>query len=172
MKIFFVAIGVIVVDQVTKLLAKELLYHGPGVVALIGDWLKFTYTENRGIAFGIELGGPLFVMGFAIAATIGICYYLYISRRDNIYYTTAFGLILGGAIGNLIDRFLYGQVIDFIHFDLYRGYIFGNYMALWPIFNIADSAITIGVCVMLIWYNHIFEEAEQSELDKNHQTAA
>ncbi|NTV46215.1 MAG: signal peptidase II [Chlorobiales bacterium] len=158
MRIFLIVLSVIALDQATKLLAKDMLFYGPGEVSLIGDWLKFTYTENRGIAFGIELGGPLFVTFFAILATIGIVYYLYRSRRDNVFYTLAFSLILGGAIGNLIDRIVYGQVIDFIHFDLYRGYIFGKFIALWPIFNVADMAISFGVAILIIWYHKIFEE--------------
>ncbi|NTW50355.1 MAG: signal peptidase II, partial [Chlorobiales bacterium] len=130
MRIFLIVLSVIAFDQATKLLAKDFLFYGPGELSLIGDWLKLTYTENRGIAFGIELGGPMFVTAFAILATIGITYYLYRSRRNNIFFTLAFSLILGGALGNLIDRIAYGQVIDFIHFDLYRGYVFGKYVAL------------------------------------------
>lgn len=162
-KIIWIAFGVIALDQLTKQLAKQFIFFGPGQIDLIGDWLKFTYTENPGIAFGLQLAGPMFITIFALIATIGIFYYLYKTKRDNIYYILAFGLIIGGAIGNLIDRFLYGQVIDFIHFDLYKGYIFGKYIALWPIFNIADSAITVGVAIMLIWYQHIFEETPVSE---------
>jgi len=162
-KIFLIAFGVIALDQLTKQIAKQFLFYGPGQVNLIGDWLKFTYTENRGIAFGLEFAGPMFITVFALLATVAIFYYLYKTRRNNIYYILSFGMIIGGAIGNLIDRFLYGQVIDFIHVDLYKGYIFGKYIALWPIFNIADSAISIGVVIMLIWYQHIFEDPTTAE---------
>jgi len=65
-------------------------------------------------------------------------------------------LILGGGIGNGIDRILFGRVVDFIHVDIYQGYLFGSWVSLWPVFNIADSAITIGACVLVIWYNRIF----------------
>lgn len=172
MRIFLIVLSVIAIDQVTKLLAKDILFYGPGEIPLIGDWLKFTYTENRGIAFGIELGGPVFVTIFAVLATIGITYYLFRSRRNNIFFTLAFSLILGGAIGNLIDRIAYGQVIDFIHFDLYRGYIFGKYIALWPIFNVADMAISFGVAILIIWYHHIFEEHPEEHAHPEKPTRA
>jgi signal peptidase II len=168
-KIILIVLSVVIADQITKQLAKQYIYYGPGQIPLIGDWLKFTYTENPGIAFGLEFAGPVFITIFALLATIGIVIYLYKTRRNNIYYITAFGLIIGGAIGNLIDRFLYGRVIDFIHFDLYKGYIFGKYIALWPIFNIADSAITAGVAIMLIWYNHIFEELPDQSVKPTQQ---
>lgn len=156
MQIVLIIIAIIVADQVTKQWAKHNL-EPIGQIPLIGDWLKFTFTENEGIAFGISLGGQTTVTVLSILATIGISIYLYSLRRDNIYYKLAFACILGGAIGNLIDRALYGRVVDFIHFDLYRGYIGTYYLSLWPIFNIADIAISTGVGIMFVWYKRIFE---------------
>ncbi|MFN3386297.1 MAG: signal peptidase II [Candidatus Thermochlorobacter sp.] len=158
MQIFLIALVVIALDQLTKYIAKTQLGEGSAPVPLIADWLKLTYTENSGIAFGIDLGGRAVVTTLSIIATLGICYYLYRTQRKNIYYRLAFGLIVGGAIGNLIDRALYGQVVDFIHFDIYNGVLFGKYVSLWPIFNVADAAITIGVAVMFIWYRQVFED--------------
>ncbi len=158
MQIFLIALLIVALDQATKYIAKEQLSGGAAPVVLIDDWLKLTYTENSGIAFGIDLGGRAVVTTLSILATLGICYYLYRTQRKNIYYRIAFGLIIGGAIGNLIDRAFYGQVVDFIHFDIYNGMLFGKYVSLWPIFNVADAAITCGVAVMFIWYRHVFEE--------------
>jgi signal peptidase II len=150
---------IVALDQVTKYIAKRAVkVKGQPPWSLIGDWLKLTYTENSGIAFGIDLGGRAVVTTLSILATLGICYYLYRTQRKNIYYRIAFGLIIGGAIGNLIDRAFYGQVVDFIHFDIYNGMLFGKYVSLWPIFNVADAAITCGVAVMFIWYRQVFEE--------------
>lgn len=158
MQIFLIVFSVIALDQLTKAAAKRyLLESGTMQVPLLGDWLKFTYTENPGIAFGIQFGGPWVVSIFSLVAMVGICYYLYRSQQNG-YARLAMSLILGGAVGNLIDRVLVGRVVDFIHFDLYNGVVFGRYVSLWPIFNVADSAITIGVAVMLIWYREIFEE--------------
>lgn len=162
MQIFLIALAIVALDQVTKYIAREQLGEGATSVSLIGDWLKLTYTENSGIAFGIDLGGRAVVTALSILATLGICYYLYRTQRKNIYYRIAFGLIIGGAVGNLIDRAFYGQVVDFIHFDIYNGMLFGKYVSLWPIFNVADAAITCGVAVMFIWYRYVFEEAPAS----------
>lgn len=162
MQIFLIALAIVALDQVTKYIAREQLGEGATSVSLIGDWLKLTYTENSGIAFGIDLGGRAVVTTLSILATLGICYYLYRTQRKNIYYRIAFGLIIGGAVGNLIDRAFYGQVVDFIHFDIYNGMLFGKYVSLWPIFNVADAAITCGVAVMFIWYRYVFEEVPAS----------
>ena len=156
MQIIFIVIAILIADQLTKYWAKQNL-EPIGQISLIGDWLKLTFTENTGIAFGIDLGGQVVVTVLSVLATIGISIYLYSLRRDNIYYKLAFACILGGAIGNLIDRALYGRVVDFIHFDLYRGYIGTYYLSLWPIFNIADIAISTGVAIMFVWYKRIFE---------------
>ncbi len=156
MQIVLIIIAIVIADQLTKYWAKQYL-EPVGQIPLIGDWLKFTFAENTGIAFGIELGGQVVVTVLSILATIGISIYLYSLRRNNIYYKLAFACILGGAIGNLIDRALYGKVVDFIYFDLYRGYIGSYYLALWPIFNIADVAISTGVGIMFVWYKRIFE---------------
>jgi signal peptidase II len=157
MQIILVVFLIIALDQAAKIWAKANL-EPIGQIPLLGDWLKFTFTENTGIAFGIELGGQTVVTALSIVATIGISLYLYSLRRDNIYYKLAFACILGGAIGNLIDRAIHGRVVDFIHFDLYHGYIFGKYyLSLWPIFNIADIAISTGVGIMFVWYKQIFE---------------
>lgn len=158
MKIFWIALGVVALDQLTKYLARTSLSERATSITLIPDWLKLTYTENSGIAFGIDLGGRAVVTVLSIVATLGICYYLYRTQRNNLYYRLSFGLIIGGAIGNLIDRAFYGQVVDFIHFDLYNGVLFGKYVSLWPIFNVADAAITIGVAIMFIWYRYVFED--------------
>ncbi|MDW8466577.1 MAG: signal peptidase II [Chloroherpetonaceae bacterium] len=158
MRIFWIALSVVVLDQLTKYLARTQLGEGSAPVTLIPDWLKLTYTENAGIAFGIDLGGRAVVTVLSIVATLGICYYLYRTQRSNLYYRLSFGLIIGGAVGNLIDRAFYGQVVDFIHFDLYNGVLFGKYVSLWPIFNVADAAITIGVAIMFIWYQQVFED--------------
>jgi len=158
MQIFLIIAVIVALDQATKFFAKIHLGEGVQQITLISDWLKFTYTENSGIAFGIDLGGRAVVTTLSILATIGICYYLYRTQRDNGYYRAAFGCIIGGAFGNLIDRIVHGQVIDFIHFDLYNGYVWGKYVSVFPIFNVADTAITVGVLIMFVFYKHIFED--------------
>jgi signal peptidase II len=62
----------------------------------------------------------------------------------------------------MIDRITLGHVVDFIYFNIYNGYVFGSYLSLWPIFNIADSAITIGACLLLVFHNSIFPDERQA----------
>lgn len=153
---------------------------GPaGEISLLGDWFKLHYILNKGMAFGMSLGstyGKLFLTLFRLAAIGGIAYLLiYISRNN---YATGLAwciaLILGGAIGNLVDSIFYGawlqnapynaitpwfhgQVIDMIYLDFWEGYL-PSWIPLWggkkvaflPIFNLADVAIFIGVLFILI----------------------
>ncbi len=174
----------VLLDQATKVAIKLTLPLGYEY-RLWGDWLKFHFVENPGAAFGLSLAG-LFPgessMGFwprlmltllALGITIGIGYYLgrWTLREPKILVPA--GLILGGAVGNLIDRIFYGvlfasrnayeggwfqgHVVDFIYIDLWQSYVptwvpiwGGEYMALWPIFNIADSAISIGIVWLML----------------------
>jgi signal peptidase II len=130
---------------------------------VLGDFLRLTYIENPGMAFGIDLGGKLFFSLFSIAASIGILMYLYQMRNEKFLFRFSLALILGGAIGNLIDRvfygvlygdasLFYGRVVDFIDVDFFNLNIFGYHLSRWPIFNIADSSVTVGVLLLLIFY--------------------
>ncbi len=153
---FSCAALVVVLDQFTKQLAITYLKQNAESLTLIADWLKLTYTENTGIAFGISLGShTLLIVITALIITALLLYVLFSKNRKPGFLLT-FGFILGGGIGNLIDRVAFGKVVDFIHVDIYQGYLFGSWMSLWPVFNIADSAITIGACVLLIFYNRLF----------------
>lgn len=153
---FSCAALVVVLDQFTKQLAITYLKQNTESLTLIGDWLKLTYTENTGIAFGVSLGShTLLIVITALILTVLLLYVLFSKNRKSGFFLT-FGLILGGGIGNLIDRVAFGKVVDFIHVDIYQGYLFGSWMSLWPVFNIADSAITTGACILLIFYNRIF----------------
>ena len=108
-------------------------------ITIIKKVLYLTYTENKGVAFSFFAGNKIFIITSTIIVLIILINYIrknYISKVEQIGY----GLIVGGAIGNLIDRLLYGYVIDFIDFKII------NY----PIFNIADTAIVIGVILIII----------------------
>lgn len=144
-------------------------------IGLLGDWLKLTFTENPGMAFGITFGPAGLVTAFSIIATLLIVIYLYRVRKGYAPYRASLALILGGAIGNIIDRMFYGlvfgygnffqgRVVDFIHVDLWSGYvpdavpfIGGNYMALFPIWNVADMAIVVGVVGILVFQKKFHE---------------
>jgi len=141
---------------------------------IIGDFFKFTYIENPGMAFGIELGGKLFLSLFTIFATILIIYFIYKNRNQSLYLRLSLAFILGGAVGNMIDRLFYGviygeaplfygKVVDFFQINIPNFQIFGKSFHTWPIFNFADIWVSIGFFLILIGYKWIFKkEASQT----------
>lgn len=162
MKWFFTLASIVVLlDQFTKKLAVMFLRERQSVT-IIADWLKLTYAENNGIAFGVEFA-PQLVM-ILLVGTISLLIMLYVMRSGNRnpLFLMPFALIFGGGIGNLIDRLTLGRVIDFIHFDIYQGVVMGSWVSLWPVFNIADSAITIGACMLILLHGKIFPETSPS----------
>jgi signal peptidase II len=136
-----VAALVVVVDQVTKRLAVERLRGKPSV-PVVDDILRLTYVENRGAAFGLLQDQTAFfvLVGIVVIGVIAASYrYL---PRSGFRLHLALGLQLGGAIGNLLDRVRQGYVVDFVDFG-YRS----NW---WPVFNVADSAIVVGVALLAL----------------------
>ncbi len=151
-----VSVLVIALDRITKHLALSYFSNNEGSITLIADWLKLTYTENTGIAFGISLGSQTVLLVVTLLILSALLIYVILSKNRTPSFLVTFGLILGGGIGNLIDRATTGRVIDFIYVDIYQGILFGSRISLWPVFNIADSAITVGACMLLFLYNRIF----------------
>ena len=176
MRVLWLSLAIVLVDHATKLLAKFELEPLGRSVRIVGDLFKFTYTENPGMAFGLELGSKLFLTLFSIAATVLIVVYLWHVRTAPRGYRLALAFVLGGALGNVIDRVFYGAafgecfpsppgmerlfygcVIDFIHLDVgvlqipeaIPGIGGGGY-ALFPIGNVADLAIIAGVVLVLL----------------------
>ena len=141
-----ISLAVVVLDQWTKwIVESRLADHGPVVV--IPGFLNFIYVENTGVAFGM-FASHRTDWGWVILALLGIAAltlvgYVFVKTptRDR-WLLTALALIMGGAVGNLIDRIANQAVTDFI--DAY----FGSYH--WHTFNVADSAITIGICLMAL----------------------
>ena len=175
MRVLFATLFIVITDQVTKLLVKggtipflnlrvEGMSYGQSK-NIIGDFFKLTFVENPGIAFGIDVNetSKLLLSIFTLIASIGILYYLWKSREQKLIVRLALALILGGAIGNLIDRtfygvfygyekIFYGHVVDFFNVDFFDFTIFGRTYERWPIFNIADASVTVGVIFLLIFH--------------------
>jgi len=137
-KIFSIILAVLCCDQLSKILAGRFLTLGQTKPVIPGIF-HITLIHNRGAAFGILKGwGLLFVLS-AVLAVILIIFNLKAGRRNKITIDSlALSLICAGGIGNLIDRLSHGYVIDFLDFRI------------WPVFNLADSAITVGA-VLLCW---------------------
>ncbi len=135
-----VVIVVIVFDQFTKALVTAMV-EPRAAVEVIPGLLSIVYVTNPGAAFGIlKGGGPLLLILITLAALIFIAYLL-ISTKDMLV-TLSLSLIAGGAIGNLIDRILLSEVVDFLDFHI------GLYH--WPVFNVGDIAISAGVVIYLL----------------------
>ncbi|MFC4870421.1 lipoprotein signal peptidase [Negadavirga shengliensis] len=199
-KYFGITLLVILVDHIVKLLVHFQMDFGTvGQIKVFGEWFKLHYTTNPGMAFGMQLGsdyGKLILTTFRLVAMFGIGYYLYalIKKRAHPGYIICIAMILGGAVGNLIDSIFYGvllnnapydapnpwfhgQVIDMFYIDIWEGFIpdwvpifGGSYTALWPIFNIADASIFVGVAIILIFQKRFFEtermKEEEDEIQK------
>lgn len=128
-------------DQLTKLIVDHTLQLGGGYT-IIEDFFYFTYSRNAGGAWGILQGRMTLFYLVSIIATIGIGYYFVQSHAYQKLTRFGLVLVLSGAVGNLIDRVLFNYVRDFIDFII-LGYNF-------PIFNVADMAITIGIALIII----------------------
>lgn len=177
MKVLFITFFIVIADQITKILVKGISIPSLGIEIegmpyqsskkVFGELFKITFIENPGMAFGLQIGGKLFLSLFTIAATLLLIFFLYKNRKENLILRLALAFILGGAIGNLIDRvfygeiysyapYFYGRVVDFLHIDFPNFTIFGKTIYSWPIFNIADISVTIGFLMILIGYKKAF----------------
>ncbi|MFN2127152.1 MAG: signal peptidase II, partial [Anaerolineales bacterium] len=116
--ISIVILSVLILDQVTKYLARIFLQPKHSI-AVLDNFFRLTYVENPGIAFGVRINNKVFFTILTIFAVILIFYYLFMLREQKIL-RFAFALILGGAFGNLIDRFIYGSVVDFLDFEFFN----------------------------------------------------
>ncbi len=138
-----VAFSVVLLDHVTKFLVTSQVSPG-SAIPVLGDCLRLVYVRNSGAAFGLfrDSGTPLVFI--SIAASILVLLYLFIVPRERVLGRRALALILGGALGNMLDRiFRSGEVVDFI--DMGIGQRFR-----WPAYNVADIAVTVGVALLVV----------------------
>lgn len=190
-KYLLIALIVIIIDQTSKLLVHRYMYIHEEV-SVLGEWFKLHYLLNPGMAFGIRWDsefGKLALTAFRISAMVGIAYYLIKMARKEVHsgFLFCMALILGGAIGNVIDstfygvflnnapfdsptRWFHGQVIDMLFFPLVKfnwpdwvPYVGGeDFLFFSPVFNVADSSIFIGVVAILIFQRKFFLEREST----------
>jgi len=157
--IYYVAAIVVIIDQISKIIVKNSMQLHDSIEVL-GDFFKLTYIENPGMAFGIQLESKLLFTMLSVIASLIIFIYLIRLPNERLLFRFSLSLILGGAIGNLIDRIFFGKVIDFFDVEFFNIIIppfkilfinFQGYeLTRWPIFNVADSAVTCGM-VLITW---------------------
>lgn len=192
---------VLIADQVLKIWIKTHLMLGQEI-NVFGDWFYLHFTENNGMAFGMEFAGKfgkVLLSLLRIIAVIGIGWYIYILCKKNVHsgLIISAAFIWAGAFGNIIDSafyglifddsymnlatifpesggystFLHGKVVDMLYFPIIQGH-FPSWFPFWPnepftffrpVFNIADSSITIGVLLILIFQNKFFKKVNVSD---------
>lgn len=187
LKFYMLTLVIIIIDQVVKLIIFNNMNLGDEI-PVFGDWFKIHYTVNPGMAFGLQIGsefGKFALTTFRLIAMVGIGYYLYTLIKKGVPQGLSWciALILGGAVGNVVDSAFYGvllegnvppnaptpwfhgQVIDMFYVDIWEGRVAswvplfgGDYLSLWPIFNVADASIFCGVAVILIFQKSFFKE--------------
>lgn len=139
-KIIWIIGLVLLIDIFSKLLVSKFMIENQSI-KIIDNFFYLTYAHNTGVAFSFLSGNIPFIVVMTFIVIVLMIKYVY-SKKLSKFEFVSYGLVIGGAIGNLIDRVVYGYVIDFI--DIY---IFGYD---YPIFNIADSCIVVGIIIIFI----------------------
>jgi len=190
----FIILSILVIDQAFKIWIKSNMVLGESIK--ISDWFYIYFTENKGMAFGIELFDKLFLTLFRIVAAGFLIWYLFrVCRKEStrMGYCISIALVIAGAIGNVLDclfyglifdhsysqiatlfpagggyaPFFYGKVVDMLYFPLMDTYlpnwipfVGGDHFVFFrPVFNLADSAITSGILLLLLFYRRDLSEA-------------
>jgi signal peptidase II len=199
-KALFISLAVLIADQAVKLWIKSNRYLGQEF-AVLGNWFIIHFTENNGMAFGMEFGGEMGKIAlsvFRIIAVSFIGYYLFKTAKKGAKtgLIVAGSLIFAGALGNILDSmfygiifndsyhqiaeffpeeggyapFLFGRVVDMLYFPLFSG-TFPDWMPVWggeqfmffrPVFNIADTAITTGISMIVVFQKRYFPEEKKT----------
>ena len=147
--IFATFLAVLVIDQITKTLVIQLLEpHMPGRSDV---FFHFTHQRNTGLVGGMFAGTPFAFVAPVIATVVLVYLYRHLELTSRLQ-SVAYGMVLGGALGNLVDRAIHGSVTDFLQFHFY--FIpFDFYWKYYPAFNVADSCIVVGVATLVISWN-------------------
>jgi len=173
MSVLVVSLLIVVSDQASKLLIRGVQIPALGIfwqgipygtsVPVLGDFFRLTYIENSGMAFGIDVGGKIFFSLFSLVASIALIAYLYRVRTAPLGFRLSLAMILGGAVGNLIDRMFYGiifgygqlfggRVVDFFDVDFFTIDLLGYHLSRFWVFNVADASVTIGVILLMLFH--------------------
>ena len=146
MSFYLIALAIVLTDQFSKAVVVRSMRLGQSI-PIVPGYFDLTFVLNPGAAFSLFatlpdwVRNPLFI-GISIAAVVLIVVYRTRYLQDNRLASAGLGLILGGAVGNLIDRVRFGVVVDFLDVHVHQYH--------WPVFNVADSAISVGVTLLLL----------------------
>ncbi len=190
-KSFLLIFIVLLIDQISKIYIKMNFELGEAVPVF--SWFQICFVENNGMAFGMEFIGKVFLTIFRIIAVAGLAWYIHglIKKQYRTGFILAVSLLLAGAAGNIFDSlfygvifsdsygqvatfmppdggyapFLHGKVVDMLYFPLIKN-DFGETVFFRPVFNIADSAITISVAIILIFFRKDLNESLESKKEK------
>jgi signal peptidase II len=196
-KSIIVVILVLAIDQFSKIFIK--LNFALGDHVEVFSWFQIFFVENNGMAFGMEIIGKLFLTLFRIIAVSGLVYFILrlIKNKARNGYILAVSLLLAGAAGNIFDSLFYGilfsdsygmaatflpetggyapvfygKVVDMLYFPLIKNSV-GETIFFRPVFNIADSAIFVSVCIILLFYRKDFNESMESKKNNPIEDAA
>ena len=155
------ALVVILLDQASKWYILEVVMRPPRTIE-ITSFFNLVLTFNPGVSFGVSFGGgewqPYILSLVAIGIVVALL--IWLKRQPSQFFAVSVGMIVGGALGNVIDRLRFRAVVDFLDVHL------GGYH--WPAFNIADSAITLGVVLILI--DGLFRDSEEGKKAESKET--
>jgi len=183
LRVIIISFFILLADQFSKLYMKGFVIpffdpvnSGLSVgesIPLINNILHITLVENPGMAFGFDPGSDfkLWISLFSLVASVGLLVYLYIVRNKALILRVAIALILGGAIGNLIDKMFYGllfdyaplfygKVVDFVDLRLFSIFVLNKTYGIY-VFNFADIAITAGVICFILFLNKQTKESQR-----------
>lgn len=190
-KSFILILIVLLIDQISKIYIKMNFELGEAVHVF--NWFQICFVENNGMAFGMEFIGKVFLTIFRIVAVAGLAWYIHnlIKKQYRTGFILAVSLLLAGAAGNIFDSlfygvifsdsygqiatfmppdggyapFLHGKVVDMLYFPLIKN-DFGETVFFRPVFNIADTSITVSVAIILIFFRKDLNESLESKKEK------
>lgn len=152
---FIAAVLIVVIDQLLKLLVVNTIKTS-GSVEILGGLVNFQYVENRGMAFGMLKDCRWLFIIFTVIVVVGVIIYMITTKPQSKFLLTSLALILGGGVGNLIDRIFLGYVVDYIQLSFFS-----------PVCNFADYCITIGTVLLIIYILFFSPLNEKDNSKKN-----
>ena len=156
--LIIILLSVVILDQVTKYIVQQnMTLHAS--IPVLSDYVRLTYIHNPGAAFGIMPGNRWLFLALSLVACGVMIYYFYALPADERWGRRALMGILGGAVGNLIDRVRFGEVTDFVDVGI------GTYR--WPVFNVADMAVTIGVAILFLRLSSLPKNEKQEQASED-----